>query len=108
MNDARIPIPAEVRRAVMVRCKGRCEECGESPVELHHLTYYSQQPAHQYKFPKHAEAIFGFERPDDLLALCRDCHKDKHIGPAGDFIADPEECEAEWEHWNHLIEGEHT
>ena len=40
-----------------------CERCGsKSSVQVHHLTYKN---------------IFN-EEPEDLLILCRNCHKDEH------------------------------
>lgn len=106
MTWKRLPIPEAVRAEVLRRAKYCCEECGETPVELHRVTYYSQRPEHQYKFPKHAVEIFGFETADELLALCRECHRDKHIGPCDEFYADPEECAAEWEYFNHLMDSD--
>jgi hypothetical protein len=64
-------------------------------LELHHLTYY------WHSDPSRG-TIFGHETADDLAALCRDCHHDRHIGPDDDFIADPEECAAEWDYYNHM------
>ena len=46
--------------------------------------------------------IFGRETPDDPLALCRQCHKAKHVGPNGAFYGDPEEAEAERDYHNHM------
>jgi 5-methylcytosine-specific restriction endonuclease McrA len=110
MNDSNhnAPIPVGVREAVLRRAKGHCEECGGvAPLELHHLTYLSQQPADQYKFPKYARPIFGLERPEDLQALCRDCHYARLIGPDGEFYADPEECEeAEREYFNDVLNND--
>jgi hypothetical protein len=80
-------IPHTVRRAVFARAKNRCEECGaDTKLELHHLTYdYSP-----------LELIFGREMPDDLRALCRQCHHEAHIDPAGDFWVDPQEMKNYW------------
>lgn len=88
----RIPIPKEVRRAVMCRAEGRCEDCGrESPLELHHLTY-TRWLHHDCPVD-----IFGREEPEDLKALCRSCHHGRHIDPAGDFWRDPEDLQNNWE-----------
>jgi hypothetical protein len=80
-------IPRAVRMAVLARAKGRCEECAEkSALEMHHLTYdYSP-----------LELIFGRETPNDLRALCRGCHHQAHIDPAGDFWVDPQEMKNHW------------
>jgi 5-methylcytosine-specific restriction endonuclease McrA len=98
MIPRRAMIPRAVRGDVLARAAGRCEECDQRlPLELHHLTY-SRWPQR----PDRDEPIFGHETSDALQALCRDCHHGRHIGPAGDFIADPEECESEWDYWQHM------
>lgn len=84
-------IPPTVRTAVILRCRNFCEECGErKPLEMHHLTYRRRDHDHDELL------IFGHETPDDLLALCRDCHHAQHVDPAGVFWEDPEEMEAHW------------
>lgn len=67
-HDRRIPF--ETRVAVLERADEHCEHCGElfptefTPcLELHHLTY---------------DRAYGHELPDDLMALCRDCHQRMH------------------------------
>lgn len=58
-------ILSDVWRAKALVVKGRahwtCQRCGKKnvPLEAHHLTY----------------ARLGCERPDDLQALCADCHE---------------------------------
>lgn len=49
------------RAAVLRRCKGRCERCGQKPlwIETHHLTY---------------KRLYR-ERLSDLLGLCHNCHQ---------------------------------
>lgn len=73
-------IPEKTRAEVMLRAGGRCEGCdtawnyinGPTP-ELHHLHYNSVNE----------------EEADDLLALCRGCHHERHwVG--GEFWDDPE------------------
>jgi 5-methylcytosine-specific restriction endonuclease McrA len=103
MTD-RKPIPAAVRAAVLQRANHCCEECGACPVELHHLTY-DYWPGGVVRPDKGPLPIFGLETPDDLIALCRDCHEDKHIGPDGQFYVDPEECEDEWAYFDHMTNG---
>jgi 5-methylcytosine-specific restriction endonuclease McrA len=105
MTNNRVPIPAAVRAAILRRANHCCEECGAQPVELHHLTY-DYWPHGVVRADWGAQPIFGHETPDDLLALCRDCHNDKHIGPNGAFYVDPEECEEEWAHWDHLMDSD--
>ena len=55
-----------VRRRAKVRAKYRCEQKGcrstGGRLDVHHITY----------------ARLGNELPDDVEALCRDCHKKKH------------------------------
>jgi hypothetical protein len=72
-------IPNFVEYPVLWRANGTCEDCGSPgarPGErrvLHHLHYRS----------------VGCEVPDDLLLICRDCHRRRHVF-AGQFFADPE------------------
>jgi hypothetical protein len=55
------------RAAVMRRCGGICEGCGEAPaVEVHHRTY------------EH----FGAELLFELVGLCRSCHATAHDAEA--------------------------
>jgi 5-methylcytosine-specific restriction endonuclease McrA len=67
-HDRRIPF--ETRVAVLQRANEHCERCGRfiptgfTPcLELHHLTY---------------ERAYHAEVPEDLMALCRDCHQQAH------------------------------
>ncbi len=67
-HDSRIPF--ETRLAVLERANEHCEHCGcfiatgfTRCLELHHLTY---------------ERAYHAELPEDLMALCRDCHAGKH------------------------------
>jgi len=81
MSNLKPPIPAETRLAVLQRAQGFCEDCwGAYPLELHHLSYES----------------VGCETPDDLDALCRECHKKRHIDLNGDWWNDPEEMAGSW------------
>jgi 5-methylcytosine-specific restriction endonuclease McrA len=79
--SARPEIPDDVRQAVRMRSRGRCEECGREglPLEMHHMTYENE-----------------WEKPEDLEHLCRDCHLSRHLDANGDFWADPMEKEAYW------------
>jgi len=75
------PIPQVTRDAVNRRANGCCEDCDRSdPLELHHLTY----------------RYIGLETPGDLDALCRHCHRQRHVDMNGDFWADPEEMADHW------------
>lgn len=90
-------IPAATRRAVRHRSRGACEDCGadDRPLELHHLRYLTEgDPGRGGQ-----ESIFGQEQPEDLAALCRDCHHDRHLDPAGEFWSDPEEKATAWATW---------
>ena len=85
-------IPSDVRAAVLRRAEGGCEDCRvDYPLELHHLRYFTDL----------GEPIDGIEEEDDLAALCRECHHDRHIDPNGVFWRDPEEMEDAWFgfHW---------
>jgi hypothetical protein len=62
-------IPYKTRVAVLTRARDHCEGCGRhvneygsARLDLHHLTYDRR----------------GKEKPGDLLALCRDCHRRVH------------------------------
>jgi hypothetical protein len=96
------PIPDDVRREVIKRAHGKCEECGRrEPLELHHRTY--THPC--FDWGDHSLPIFGLETTDNLVALCRECHRSRHVGPDDVFYADPEECAAEWDYYDHFMEG---
>lgn len=57
-------IPKSTRLRVLQRSGGHCEDCGwKRPLELHRVHY----------------ATAGNERPGDFQALCRDCHRAKHV-----------------------------
>ena len=71
-------IPYHTRVAVLERARGRCEACtAQLPLELHHMHYNT----------------VGAETPDDLEALCRDCHHARHVDLWGEFHADPGDVE---------------
>jgi 5-methylcytosine-specific restriction endonuclease McrA len=96
------PIPPAVRAEVLRRASGRCEECGcERPLELHHTTYTRFFGMHG-DFGN-AGDIFGYETPDDLRALCRECHRGRHV-VNGEFYGDPEEAAAERDYLNHMMD----
>jgi 5-methylcytosine-specific restriction endonuclease McrA len=58
-----------VKRDVLIRCKGLCESCGQKkPLDMHHLRYYDDD----------GKLIFQREKPEDLKAVCRSCHKRIH------------------------------
>ena len=90
MNPKQIPIPASVRNVVLRRAAGHCEQCNTEcrTLELHHLTYDGR---------RYPDPIFGDETPDDLMALCRQCHLRKHLLPSGAFEADIDEVRAVWD-----------
>jgi 5-methylcytosine-specific restriction endonuclease McrA len=51
------------RRQALHRAGHRCQDCGfPRALEVHHLTYVR----------------LGCERPEDLLALCAECHGNRH------------------------------
>ncbi|OGO78623.1 MAG: hypothetical protein A2Y23_10095 [Clostridiales bacterium GWB2_37_7] len=53
--------------AVLKRDKNKCADCGcskkEKPLEVHHITYIRR----------------GKEKLEDLMTLCKDCHKERHF-----------------------------
>lgn len=95
-GEYRTPIPERVRRAVYSRAGGHCEGCHTRcrRLELHHTTYDLIDVT---GYAKHiGEAIFGFETPEVLEALCRECHHHRHLDPNGEFWPDPKEMEVYW------------
>lgn len=49
-----------LKRDIVFWCRSRCQRCkSHGPLELHHLHYHS----------------LGRERPEDVEALCKACHK---------------------------------
>ena len=53
------------RQVALDRAGGFCEDCGaRGSFEVHHLTYKRK----------------GNERPEDLVAVCRRCHQERHAG----------------------------
>lgn len=51
-----------MRMKVLTRDKFRCQQCDRGATQVHHLTY---------------ERV-GNERMEDLMSLCKDCHKEIH------------------------------
>jgi 5-methylcytosine-specific restriction endonuclease McrA len=92
MNKIRPPIPSDVRRAVLRRAQGCCQDCGSrGSLELHHLTY--ARPEWHPGLSWTEEFIFGCETPDVLVALCRG----RHVDVNGDFWVDPMEIQNHWD-----------
>ena len=62
----RSPEWRRTRRFALDRAGYRCQLCGKAQrgLQVHHLTYQR----------------LGFEEPDDLVALCDDCHAAQHAG----------------------------
>lgn len=76
-----------VRRAVLQRDKYRCQECGRAGrLEVHHVKRIAD-----------GGAVFA---PDNLRALCRDCHFDAHRGDAR-----PGKLSKEREEWRTYMHG---
>ncbi len=61
-GDARPPMPAEIRRRVLVEAGHRCAipTCRYIEVDVHHIVPWAQCQAHEY---------------DNLIALCPNCHR---------------------------------
>jgi 5-methylcytosine-specific restriction endonuclease McrA len=86
----RAPIPFETRKAVLKRANYVCEDCGgDRPLEMHHLTYNLMEATGWHR--DFGDLIFGREKPENLEALCRDCHRGRHMTSWGEFIVDPNE-----------------
>ena len=50
------------REYILKRSNGNCERCGKKAYNVHHKTY---------------ERV-GYERPEDLMAVCKSCHGKEH------------------------------
>ena len=61
-GDGRPPIPAEIRRRVLIEAGHRCAipTCRYIEVDVHHIVPWAQSQAHEY---------------DNLIALCPNCHR---------------------------------
>lgn len=61
-GNRRPPIPAELRRRVLVEAGHRCAipTCRHIEVDVHHIIPWAQCQAHEY---------------DNLIALCPNCHR---------------------------------
>lgn len=61
-DEKRPPIPADIKRRVLVEAGHRCAipTCRYIETELHHIVPWSQCKAHEY---------------DNLIALCANCHR---------------------------------
>lgn len=85
--NSRPPIPKGVKANVLRRARARCEDCGKrNRLELHHKRYFVDSLFGPV-------SVFGRETEDDLVALCRDCHKARHVDRDGVFWRDPEDRE---------------
>ncbi len=60
--DSRPPIPADIRRRVLVEAGHRCAiaTCRYIEVDVHHIIPWAQCQSHEY---------------DNLIALCPNCHR---------------------------------
>jgi hypothetical protein len=65
--DGRPPIPADIRRRVLVEAGHRCAipTCRYIEVDVHHIIPWAQCQAHEY---------------DNLIALCPNCHRRADAG----------------------------
>jgi HNH endonuclease len=66
-GEWRPPIPAEIRRRVLVEAGHRCAipTCRYIEVDVHHIVPWAQCQAHEY---------------DNLIALCPNCHRRANRG----------------------------
>ncbi len=64
---SRLPIPEELRRAVLVEAGHRCAipRCGQTELDIHHIIPWETCRKHEY---------------DNLIALCPVCHRRAHQG----------------------------
>lgn len=63
----RPPIPAELRRQVLIEAGHRCaiHTCRHIDVDVHHIVPWAQRPEHRF---------------DNLIALCPNCHRQAERG----------------------------
>jgi hypothetical protein len=61
-DKGRVPIPAEIRRRILVEAGHRCAipTCRYIDVDVHHIVPWASSRAHEY---------------DNLIALCPNCHR---------------------------------
>lgn len=66
-GNARPPIPADLRRRVLIEAGHRCAipTCRHIDVDVHHIIEWAKAKAHEY---------------DNLIALCPNCHRRVHKG----------------------------
>jgi len=70
-----------VRRAVVNRCGGCCEDCGEKcRLTMHH---------------RHYDTV-GKESADDIAGLCWGCHKARHRDMNGEYWRNEQDKETHW------------
>lgn len=62
----RIQIPVALKRQVLTRAEGKCEECGELGKAIHHILLVREHPELQHEF-------------NNLIFLCIPCHRQKHL-----------------------------
>jgi hypothetical protein len=62
MNDDRPPVPAEIRRRVLVEAGHRCAipTCRHMDIDVHHIIPWETCKTHEY---------------ENLIALCPNCHR---------------------------------
>jgi hypothetical protein len=66
-EDKRPPIPAELKRRVLVEAGHRCAipACRQVEIDIHHIVPWEKVRAHNY---------------ENLIALCPNCHRRAHRG----------------------------
>jgi len=67
MSESRPPIPAELKREVLIESGHRCAipTCRQTPVDVHHIVPWEQVKVHNF---------------ENLIALCPTCHRRVHSG----------------------------
>jgi HNH endonuclease len=65
--DSRPPIPAALKRQVLVEAGHRCAvpTCRQTPVDIHHIVFWENRQDHEF---------------ENLIALCPTCHRRVHTG----------------------------
>jgi len=91
-------IPPAVRDEVVLRRAGYCcEDCGaRERLTLHHLRYFEPMDRYPGDPESGGGPIDGLEIPEDLAALCWECHQGRHRDMNGEYWRDPEDRADYW------------
>jgi len=69
LKDRQIRDERQLKKMLLIRCKGLCEECGKPPMDGIPLA------KHEIIFRSHGGDCLD---PDNTLMLCNICHDERH------------------------------